>query len=238
MSNFTTSKHLKDNYDNYYDEDGESEWRQLCALDKADNITSLCESYPHNSILEIGAGEGSILKRLSELEFGKELYGLELSHTGVETIHNKGISSLVECKEFDGYNIPYEDKKFDLVIMSHVIEHVEYPRRLIYEASRVGNVIFIEVPLEDTIRLTYDFVWDKVGHINFYSPKTIRRLIQTCGLEVLNQKITHSSKEVYKYSDGKAGIMKYIIKEFILRAAPVLASKIYTYHSSIICKKT
>lgn len=190
----------------------------------------------HLKILEIGAGEGSILKRLSELEFGKELYGLELSHTGVETINNKGISSLVECKEFDGYNIPYEDNKFDLVIMSHVIEHVEYPRRLIQEASRVGNVIFIEVPLEDTIRLTYDFVWDKVGHINFYSPKTIRRLIQTCGLEVLNQKITHSSKDVYKYQYGNTGVIKYIIKEFLLRIAPRIASNIYTYHSSLICK--
>ena len=177
------------------------------AIDKASNIVALCDAIPHSLILEIGAGEGSILKRLSELGFGEELYALEISPTGVETIKKRGIPQLTECLQFDGYDIPYNNHKFDLAILSHVVEHVEFPRKLLYEAARVARYIFIEVPLEDTVRLKADFVFDKVGHINPYSPKTIRRLTQTCNLEVLRQIVTNPSKAVYTYRKGKKGLL-------------------------------
>ncbi|MBI5944014.1 MAG: class I SAM-dependent methyltransferase [Chloroflexi bacterium] len=235
MSNFSTNEQLKSNYEDYY-ESGDSEWRRLGAEDKASNITALCQDLPHASILEIGAGEGSILKRLSDLNFGEKLYALEISPSGVETIKNKGISRLTECRLFDGYDVPYTDQMFDLVILSHVIEHVEYPRKLIYEAARVARYVFIEVPLEDTSRLKADFVFDKVGHINFYSPITIRRLIQTCNLEVLKQTVTNPSKAVHKYRLGKKGILNFYIKEFLLKILPRMATRTFTYHSSLVCR--
>jgi len=67
---------LKANYDDYYK--GESEWRWLGALDKARNIVVLCGNYPHKTVLDIGSGEGSVLKRLSDLRFGESLYSLEM----------------------------------------------------------------------------------------------------------------------------------------------------------------
>jgi ubiquinone/menaquinone biosynthesis C-methylase UbiE len=237
MEEAMLSKHLMDNYQHYYEE-GDSEWRWLGAIDKAENIISLCSSYPHRSILEVGAGEGSVLKRLSERGFGNELYALEISSSGIERIKEKGISRLTECALFDGYNIPYNDKQFDLTVLSHVIEHVEYPRKLLYEASRVSKYIFVEVPLEDTLRLSSDFAFDKVGHINFYSPKTIRRLVQSCDLTVLNQKVTNPSKSVYTYMMGKKGLINYLIKEYLLRLLPHVAVGIFTYHSALICQKT
>jgi len=236
MKNIYVNERLKDNYNNYYK--GESDWRWLGAIDKVNNIINLCNDYPHESILEIGSGEGSILKRLSDLQFGDALYSIEISKTAVETIYQRNIKSLIECNLFDGYNIPYEDKKFDLVILSHTVEHLEYPRKILYEAGRVANYVFVEVPLEDNIRLKKDFTFDKVGHINFYSPKTIRRLIQTCNLEIMFQIITNSSCRVYKYQYGKKGFIRYLVKELILRTIPSLATNLWTYNCSMICKKT
>ncbi len=235
MSEVKIRKDLKSNYEDYYDE-GDSEWRWLGAIDKAHNILTLCKGLPINSVIEIGAGEGSILKRLSELGFAAEFSALEISPTGVATINNKSISRLIECSLFDGYNIPYENKKFDLAVLSHVIEHVEYPRKLLYEAKRIAKYVFVEVPLEDSVRLPQDFVFDKVGHINFYSPKTIRRLIQTCNLEILRQLTTNPQKDIYTFQEGKKGLIHYYIKEYLLRFFPLLATEIFTYHSSIICR--
>jgi len=235
MKNMTTSCQLKENYENYY-EDGDSEWRMLGARDKVANIISLCNSLPHGTILEIGAGEGSILKRLSEVNFGEELYALEISQSGVDTIKSRDIPRLVECLLFDGYDIPYADGRFDLAILSHVVEHVEFPRKLLYEAARVAKHVFVEVPLEDTLRLKSDFVFDKVGHINFYSPITIRRLIQTCRLEVLKQIVTNPSKAVHVYRSGRKGLVSYYIKEFLLGFFPGVATRIFTYHSALVCK--
>lgn len=234
MNKLKVSAHLRSIYEDYYT-DGISEKRWLRAIDVTRNIQSLCKNLSINSVIEIGAGEGSVLKRLSDLDFVKELYALEISPTGVETIKNKKIPRLKECSLFDGYNIPYDNKKFDLAVLSHVIEHVEYPRKLLYEAKRIAKYVFIEVPLEDTMRLPRDFVFDKVGHINFYSPKSIRRLIQTCNLKVLSQQTTNPLKDAYTFQKGKKGLVNSYIKEYLLRFFPLLATEIFTYHSSIIC---
>ena len=187
--------------------------------------------------MKIGAGEGSLLKRLSDLGFAEEYFALEISSTGVKTIACKDIVNLVECSLFDGYNVPYGNKCFDLAVLSHVVEHVEFPRQLLYEAKRVAKYVFVEVPLEDTIRLPKDFIFDEVGHINVYSPKTIRRLIQTCDLEVINQHISNPSKIVYTYKRGRSGLIAFFIKDLFLRIAPSLATKLFTYHISLICRE-
>jgi len=231
----SVNQSLKNNYDSYYA--GETEWRRLGALDKVNNIISLCKRHSPQKILEIGAGDGSILQCLSEQKFGENLYALEISQSGVETILGRKIDRLKECQLFDGYTLPYQDQQFDLVILSHVVEHLEYPRRILYEAARVAKYVFVEVPCEDNFSLSHEFVANKVGHINFYSPKIIRRLLQTVGFEVLTQKVTNPSYDIYQYSYNKKAILRYLPKELLLRITPNLATYIWTYHCSLICKK-
>lgn len=237
MNDILISDEIINNYKDYYDS-GDSEWRRIGAIGKVDNIIKLCSKYPHSSILEIGAGEGSILKRMSELNFGDKLYAIEISETGVETIKNKNIPLLTECKLYDGYHIPYEVNTFDIVILSHVVEHLEYPRQLIYEASRVAKILFVEVPLEDTKRLSDNYIFDKVGHINFYSPKTIRLLLQTCNLKVLNELIANPTKNTYTFNVGRKGLINYYIKQLLLKISSSLATRLFCYHGALVCKKT
>jgi SAM-dependent methyltransferase len=237
MSEIEVRAHLRAIYDKRY-QDGDSEWRRLGAAGKAANIVSLCNELPHSSILEIGAGDGSILQRLAERSFGASLHALEISPSGVDTIQRKRIPGLVECKLFDGYQIPYENDKFDLAILSHVIEHVEYPRKLLYEAARVAKHVYVEVPLEDNSRMNDDFVHDKVGHINFYSPRTIRFLLQSSNLTVLSQMTTISSRGVYVFQYGFKGVLYYHIKAIALKAIPPLATKLFTYNGSLVCRRS
>lgn len=226
---------LKTNYDGYYQ--GESEWRRLGAIDKANNIVALCGGSPHKTILEIGAGEGSVLQRLSDLKFGEHLYALEISSAAVEVLRDRKMERLEEFRLFDGYRIPYEDGKFDLAVLSHVVEHLEYPRQLLYEAARVARLVFIEVPLEDNLRLKKDYRFDAVGHINDYSPKTIRRLVQTCDLHVFKQITANASYETYRYQYGREAWFRHLSKEWMLRLMPGVATRLWTYHSALLCGK-
>jgi len=215
---------------------GPSEWRWLGALDKAHNIETLCKGLSISSVIDIGAGEGSILKVLSDRGFAERYYALEIAPTAVAEIENRDIQDLVECSLFDGYEIPYGDKQFDLAVLSHVVEHAEHPRTLLYEAQRIAKYVFVEVPLEDNIRLPRDYVFDGLGHINFYSIKTIRRLAQTCDLTVLDHKITNKSKAVYTFRQGHKGLVNYFVKEFLLRLSPTLATRLFTFHSAMVCE--
>lgn len=235
MKTVTMSGDLKKNYEHYYD-DGDSEWRRLGALGKVENIVALCSGLPRSSILEIGAGDGALLGRLSDLRFGDEHFAIEVSTSGVEAIHCRALPRLVECKLFDGYSIPYPDKRFDIAVLSHVIEHVEHPRMLLYEASRVAKYVFVEVPLEDTFRLPMDFFPDEVGHINAYSPKSIRRLVQSCNLRVLNQVTRVAPREVHTFHGGRRGLVGFYVKRVLLSGLPGLATKLFTYHGALICE--
>ena len=215
---------------------GESEWRRIGAADKAANVETLCRDVPHATLLEIGAGEGSILARLAERGFAERTWALEISASGVEAIRARQIEGLVECRVFDGESVPYDDGAFDLAVLSHVLEHAEHPRRLLVEASRVARHVFVEVPLEHTARLPDDYVPDSLGHINFFSRKTLRRFVQTCDLEVVGELVANRSRASFEHGDGRAGALKWLVKEGALRAAPGLAPLLWTYHMAVLCR--
>lgn len=236
MTPLTVSAKLRQNYADYYT-DADSEWRRISAMGKADNVVTLCKDLPRTLVLEIGAGEGALLRRLAELNFGAQFYAVEISPSGVEAIKRKQIPRLLECKLFDGYQLPYEDGRFDIAILSHVVEHLEHPRQLLYEAARVASYVFVEVPLEDTVRLSGDFVFDRVGHINFYSPKTIRLLVQSCNLRVLGQIAVNPPKEAFAFRSPTRGWISYYIKQMLIESLPGLATKIFTYHGALVCEK-
>ena len=197
---------LQQNYDEYYGSGELAEWRALGAVDKADNIRSLCAAHPHSSVLEIGAGDGAVLQGLADSGFGQRHYALEISASGVERIRNRRIASLVECQQFDGYRVPYPDGAFDLAVLTHVVEHVEHPRLLINEAARVAQNTSSSRSRSSTIgacrRIMSGIL---VGHINFYTAQTIRLLVQSCGYEVLEQRQTHPARVLYTYRLGRKG---------------------------------
>jgi SAM-dependent methyltransferase len=234
MTGTGLSEHVKQNYDRYYDS-SDSEWRRLGALDKAANVVALCDRLAIRDLLEIGAGDGAVLQRLADLGLGERRYALEISPSGVAAIQRRNIDGLKECGLFDGYHVPYGDGALDLAILSHVIEHAEHPRQLLYEAARVARHVFVEVPLEDTKRLSSDLVFDQTGHINFFSLKTIRLLLRSSRLRIVRELVTNPSIETYLHASGRRGSMQYWIKQALLRGSPTLATKLFCYHASFLC---
>ena len=178
------------------------EWRDTGGYYKAQHIMTLCErqGIKPRKVLEVGAGEGSILRHLDEADFAEEFYALEISKTGVEFLQRRNFSKLIEARVFDGYTIPYEDKSFDLVILSHVLEHVEYERRVLRELKRVSDLHAIEVPLDFCVDV--DERWTTYmgyGHINIYNPALLRFLLRSEGLEILDEVLDIHGEKVFEY---------------------------------------
>jgi ubiquinone/menaquinone biosynthesis C-methylase UbiE len=195
------SNDVKSAYDQFY-KDNDDAWRMLGAKSKAQNIIAVCASIKPMKVLEVGAGDGSILHFLQEWSFGEELYALEIAESGVEQIRKRQLKNLKEVKTFDGYKIPYEDDSFDLVILAHVLEHVEHERLLLRELKRVAKNLVIEVPLD------YRFGVDKrmkhfldYGHINMYTPTFLRFLLQSEGLEIIADKNSLTPIDTIKYNE-------------------------------------
>jgi ubiquinone/menaquinone biosynthesis C-methylase UbiE len=192
---------LADAYNDFYT-GNEVEWRMLGAKAKAENIINVCKSISPKKILEVGAGDGSILHYLDHWNFGQELYALEIAESGVDIIKGRNLPRVKEAKSFDGYTIPYDDNSFDLVILAHVLEHVEHERILLRELKRIAKYLVIEVPLD------YRFGVDNrmkhfldYGHINMYTPTLIRFLLKSEGLSVLADKTSMTPVETVKFCD-------------------------------------
>ena len=200
MQQSITSDNVKTAYDEFYQKHDEA-WRMLSAKYKAQHIVDVCKGHSFKKVLEVGAGDGSILKILADQSFAPELHAVEISESGVEHIKTRNISNLKSVQIFDGYRLPFDDNSFDLIILSHVLEHVEHERLLLRELKRVAKYFVIEVPRDykaDVDNRIKHFL--AYGHINVYTPTSLRYLLKTEGFEIETDLTSMIEPEVTKFN--------------------------------------
>jgi 2-polyprenyl-3-methyl-5-hydroxy-6-metoxy-1,4-benzoquinol methylase len=94
-------------------------------------------------MLDVGCGEGSVLKLARDLGWNAE--GVDFDAQAVDTSRHKGLS--VRLGRLADQH--YANESFDLVLMSHVIEHVHDPLATFVEIRRVmrsGGTMVITTP--------------------------------------------------------------------------------------------
>lgn len=235
MANAPLSSSIQNVYDQQY-VNSDAQWREIGARQKADDIIKLCQKFNFKKVLDVGAGDGAVLKELDSRRFTENLHAVEISGSGIEKINQRQLKSLREVKLFDGYTIPYEDKTFPLATCSHVIEHVEHPRLLLREIARVSEYQFFEVPIDFSM-----FVDRKIdhflsyGHINIYTPALFKFLLKSEGFEVIDELFLFFSDEVVSYlmKDWKQRLV-YKTKAFLLENSPLRQVKPNAY--AVLCK--
>jgi ubiquinone/menaquinone biosynthesis C-methylase UbiE len=107
---------------------------------------TLIESFvsKEESVLDIGCGDGSILRYLKRQGFS-DLHGLEISNYAITRLEREGIRMHRGSLPF----IPLPNASFDVVIASQVLEHIIRRRRFLREIRRVlkpGGRCFVFVP--------------------------------------------------------------------------------------------
>ena len=98
---------------------------------------------PNSRILDLGCGDGSLLKLLNVKR--------NVSGYGVDSSIDKTIKSLdnsinilnADINDHMGY---FKDKSFDFVILAQSLQVVENPVLLIKEMLRIGNEVIISFP--------------------------------------------------------------------------------------------
>lgn len=110
-----------------------------------------------DKILDLGSGNSPFLYATHLVD----LHTDDDFHRGGEKLVLDNIPMSVA----DICNLPFRDKEFDFVFCSHVLEHVEDPKRACKEIIRVGEKGYIETPtrLSD---MMYNFSYLHNWHIN------------------------------------------------------------------------
>lgn len=140
---------------------------------------------PHIDVLDVGCGNGWMLTLFKG--FAPEKIGT----FGVEI--NQAVCDIARKAGHKVYAGRFEDvatqEQYDVVNLTHVIEHVSDPRAVVkkaYSALKPGGFLVLETPNADTV----EWNWFKSGawgayhiprHWYFYTPKSIRLLCESEG---------------------------------------------------------
>ncbi|MDO8686734.1 MAG: methyltransferase domain-containing protein [Candidatus Berkelbacteria bacterium] len=106
---------------------------------------------PENSkVLDIGGGTGSIAKELSRIT--------RADFTLLDVV-DWNISDL-PLVLFDGENIPFSDKEFDIALLLDVLHHSEKEEAVISEAMRVAKKVIV---LEEVHENRFMDIWANIS---------------------------------------------------------------------------
>jgi len=193
---FNASPLDRDSAAKFYDAD----YRDLYNLGPIDESSAFQKQYVRGSViydlasrfigtrkinvLDIGCGGGGYLDVFHKK--GHDVVGIDLDSRHFSYGSTKGIEKLYKLSlpQF----IEQHQQPFGLVIMSHVLEHVQDPLghlNMIHDLLALDGLFYLEVPNFDPKDKT-DFLTELQNAHNWYFDEFVmRNLLVSCGFEVL-----------------------------------------------------
>jgi 2-polyprenyl-3-methyl-5-hydroxy-6-metoxy-1,4-benzoquinol methylase len=186
----------------------------------APRILELLKQLRVKRVLDLGAGNGSLCSQLSSSGF--EPVGVEYDEGGVE-VAKRSYPSIPFYRfgvQDDPAQLMAEERHFDAVVSTEVIEHLFSPHLLPRYAAKTlqdGGYLIITTPYHGYLKnlaLSLANAWDKHhtplwhgGHIKFWSRQTLTQLLADNGFKVV--------------SFGGVGRLPYLWKSMVLVAQKV-----------------
>jgi len=154
------------------------------------------------SLLDLGCGDGTFINL--SLQNNINAWGVDK----ISSTHPRVTSTKIENFK--------SNRKFDVITMFHVLEHLEKPRLALIKIKSLlkkDGVLVIEVPLvgnltEKFLKKDY-FAYSDSSHIHFFTKKQLFQLLQESGFIIQKQGFTLYE---FPFSLITAGFKKGIAK--------------------------
>ena len=180
-----------------------------------------------DKVLDFGCGNGVLTYWLKCNGFGKNILGVDVSKKGIENAQKFFTKNGLSFKSLDDFWL-VKNKKFDVIVSSHVFEHINYPEKTLKKIKNFADWIIIEVPLENAFWPNLISIINRttrrnnpLGHVNFWSKKSFRDFLGNNNFLVINE-FQYASAPFSKYSHW----MKCLFQRLILK---LFGINIYSY---------
>ncbi len=148
--------------------------RLLAALGKAIELPRT------GRMLDVGCGNGAMLRAFSHAMPGWSLAGTELDGRYRDTVHSiRGVQSLDTCQPWE---VPGD---FDVITMIHVLEHIPRPKEYLKRLAaklRPGGLLVVELPHH----VANPFELLIADHCTHFAAQTAAALLHRAGFDVVH----------------------------------------------------
>ena len=180
---------------NYYDKDfWDDHLENLLKSDFTDSYSigririwksqkKYCNEILNNSktILEIGSGHGEAIYNFDKI--GYKVTGIEPDKKNVASINKKLKNSICLVEKAETFSF---EKKFDIIWLNHVFEHLSKPIEFLKRIDNVLNkhgFIFIEVPSVEKVNDSRKF--NSAPHAYNYSKKSLINISKNANYKII-----------------------------------------------------
>ncbi len=175
------------------------------------------------SILDVGAGHGFLGESAyisSGFCLGKYAVVEKDRHYREALTNVWKDRSKIEFKAWE--DVKDATGNFDLIIFSHVLEHVNSPKSMLQQAAALlneGGLLLVDVPHQD-----YIFKEDVFPHVLFYSPSNLRTLIEKSDLKVVAMECFGRSRKQLSHGSISVTLRKNL-EQFVYKLRSILPPK-------------
>ncbi len=148
-------------------------------------------------VMDIGCSYGMMLLYCNKNNSETEFYGIDILQESLNKASSIGYKSVL-LQDIRNRPFPYKDNFFDVIICSHILEHLEKPGDLLEELKRVmvpGGVLLAGAPVGllpgilwrrhitplYNKRKTVEESLKRFGHVTFFTLPNLKKLLANYG---------------------------------------------------------
>lgn len=157
-----------------------------------------------NSVVcDLGCKYGDISFEIAQ--YAKEVVGVDFDTVALEVAKQKFQKDNLQFINEEAFSyIDRIDKKFDTLILSHIVEHLDNPLDLLVKAGNYFEQVYIELPDFDKnylnhyrVNLNNELVYTDDDHINEFNREELEELINKAGLKIIEAEYRYGIQKVW-----------------------------------------
>ena len=157
----------------------------------------------HHTVLDLGCKTGDLGWEIA----GKAAHVVGIDHDSqaIETALRTRKRSNLEFHCTDALDfLKKNDRKFNVLILSHILEHLDDPKDLLNDFKDFFELIYIELPdFEKSYMNQYrkdlasDLIYSDDDHVTEFDRNELAALVQECGLEILEREYRFGMQRIW-----------------------------------------
>jgi len=158
-------------------------------------LLDLCQLDPTSRVLDVGCGSGNTACLIAE-QHGSRVHGIDISEVMIakatERARRQGLLDKVEFRVADAFQLPFEDDRFDVVIVESVLTPLPGDKkqaltemvRVVRPEGRIGvNESTVDPSAPPELLALFA---EHPATYGYFTPQTLRSLFEESGLQVVH----------------------------------------------------